>query len=72
MSSNSFKNPVVATLCVAFVAFCIAIGSYSTYAYRTSMENRERIAVLESTQRIMLQKLNEISLDVKTLLSSRR
>lgn len=59
-------------LTAALVTVIVALSSYSVVAYKNSMDNRERISVLESTQRIMLDKINEIGQDVKKLLASGR
>lgn len=63
---------LLGVLASALVTVIIALSSYSALAYKNSMENRERISVLESTQKIMLDKINEIGQDVKKLLTSGR
>lgn len=63
---------LLGVLTSALVTVIIALSSYSAVAYKNSMENKERISVLESTQKIMLDKINEIGQDVKELLISGR
>ena len=70
--SKTFLYVLLGILASALVTVIIALSSYSALAYKNSMENRERISVLESTQKIMLDKINEIGQDVKELLISGR
>ena len=59
---------LVGVLTVGLIAIATALFSYSTSAYQGMVQNRERISVIEARQDMMMDKLDEISSDVKTLL----
>lgn len=68
--SKTFLYVLLGILASALITALIALSSFSAVAYKNSMENKERIAVIESTQEIILDKINEIAQDVKQLLRS--
>ena len=73
MSSEKNANralwAIVGILATGIVIIGSALFTYSTAGYKGMVQNRERISVNEARQDMMLDKLDEIASDVKTLLS---
>ncbi len=59
---------LVGVLAIGLVAITTALFSYATSAHQGMIENRERISVGEVRQDMMMDKLDEIAADVKTLI----
>lgn len=59
---------LVGILTVGLIAIATALFSYATSAHQGMVQNRERISVIEARQGMMMDKLDEISSDVKRLL----
>lgn len=59
---------IIAVLATLLGATVIALFSYSTVGYKKAIANDVRIAVVETRQEAMMNKLNEISKDIKIML----
>jgi len=71
--SNNNNKALVGILITAiitvFLSFSYFTWDRSSQAYSTAMQNRERIAVLDQRLKNIEEKLDEVSKDVKTILS---
>ena len=70
-NSNRALWAIVGVLATGLIVIATALFSYSTAAYKGMVENRERISVGEARQEMMMDKLDDIASDVKTLLTHR-
>lgn len=72
MSNGNYRSTVVAVLATAFITVIIALFGFSyqrsSEAYTTAIENREKIAVIESQYQEIKSKLDELRSDMKILL----
>jgi len=68
-NSNRALWAIVGILTVGLIAITTALFSYATSAYQGMVRTRERVSVIEARQSMMMEKLDEISADVKTLLT---
>jgi len=70
-NANKAMWALVGVLATGLIVIAAALFSYSTAAYKGMVENRERISVGEARQEMMMDKLDDIASDVKTLLTHR-
>ncbi len=72
MSNGNYKSTILAVLATAFITIIIALFGFSyqrsSEAYITAIENREKIAVIESQYQEIKSKLDELRSDMKILL----
>lgn len=67
-NTNRALWALVGVLATGLIVIAAALFSYSTAAYKGMVENRERISVGEARQEMIMDKLDDIAADMKTLL----